>query len=467
MNYNLIEELPDEYICQVCMKLLNEPQLTECCGQHFCRACLEQWFQERGTKHCPHCRRVYPMYIISWPLQRKINELKVYCSNRAKGCGLTMKLGELEEHLSIDNPNGCGYVTIKCLNLGCNESHFRNAIVDHRNNTCLQRKVKCKYCGEIGSYLSIIGQNTKMLTFTYASMFNRSHLKQCLEYPVDCPRKCDTVRDLKHKDLEAHKEVCPLEPVECPFREAGCTQQLVRKDLDTHIQFSTQQHLLLLMTTNTDLMTSHKALMREHKELQSTVVSVASELECMQTIVKGWSIATSLERITATLNQVSLNLETVGDKITFRISGSTQEWRSPIFSVDGRRMYLQCRYNQILHVQVANRFGQLSPSTSNQCTLSLIQMNGELQVSGKYQINITLEADQAEHTNKTGNPFYAFPNFKTVHLCPNCIRLTCMKQVVQHDLKSGHEIAKLHTLLNHHQTRAVKLTLEKHVCILK
>ena len=40
-----VKDPPDDYLCMICVKVLNEPHLTDCCGQHFCQVCLEQWFK--------------------------------------------------------------------------------------------------------------------------------------------------------------------------------------------------------------------------------------------------------------------------------------------------------------------------------------------------------------------------------------------------------------------------------------
>ena len=185
MDYKFVEKLSEEYTCQICMKLLKEPQLTNCCGQHFCRACLEQWFRQQYNKQCPHCRKVNITHIISWPLQRKINELKVYCSNRAKGCRVMMKLGDLERHLSDDNPNECGYVTVKCPNEGCVVTCLRKDLRNHSNKMCLRRKVKCIYCGsdieEIAlDYKTKFSISRKGIVFVTHLSFKSSRVKTLL-----------------------------------------------------------------------------------------------------------------------------------------------------------------------------------------------------------------------------------------------------------------------------------------------
>ena len=85
---SFVRDPPDEYLCMVCAKVLNEPQLTDCCGQHFCQACLEQWFEKQGKKVCPHCRSETFAHMRDLPLKRKLSTLKIYCPNQKEGCCL-------------------------------------------------------------------------------------------------------------------------------------------------------------------------------------------------------------------------------------------------------------------------------------------------------------------------------------------------------------------------------------------
>ncbi|CAM4653085.1 unnamed protein product [Lepidochelys olivacea] len=51
-------EIQDEAICSICLGYLMEP-VTVACGHNFCRACLTQYSEEKGTGTrltCPQCR---------------------------------------------------------------------------------------------------------------------------------------------------------------------------------------------------------------------------------------------------------------------------------------------------------------------------------------------------------------------------------------------------------------------------
>ena len=60
--------------------------------------------------------------------------------------------------------------------------------------------------------------------------------------------------------MSRHQETCPLEPLDCPFKQAGCADPIPRKDMDRHCQENIQNHLLLLAK-------SHEQLARKNEEL--------------------------------------------------------------------------------------------------------------------------------------------------------------------------------------------------------
>ena len=39
---DFVGEVADRFICQICTKVLREPHLAVCCGQHFCESCLNK-----------------------------------------------------------------------------------------------------------------------------------------------------------------------------------------------------------------------------------------------------------------------------------------------------------------------------------------------------------------------------------------------------------------------------------------
>ena len=226
-------------------KVLNEPHLTDCCGQHFCQVCLEQWFKKQAKKICPHCRSESFTHMRYLPLKRKIDDLDVYCPNQNEGCKVTTKLRELNSH-----KHECGFARVACTQ-ECRKMILHKDLTQYCNDECSKRKIKCKYCGLVDHFETINGQ----------------HVTICEEYPVNCPRGCTQSSEIKWKDIKKHAEVCPLEKVQCPFSEAGCDASVLRKDLSTHIETSGQQHLMKMMT-------AYNKLKEDFKQMSLRVASV-------------------------------------------------------------------------------------------------------------------------------------------------------------------------------------------------
>ena len=118
-EYKFVKELPDDFQCVICAKVLNEPHLTDCCGQHFCQACLEQWFKKQEKKICPHCCSENFTHMRYLPLKRKIDDLDVYCPNQEEGCKMITKFGKLSSH-----KNECSFARVICTQ-GCGKLIIR------------------------------------------------------------------------------------------------------------------------------------------------------------------------------------------------------------------------------------------------------------------------------------------------------------------------------------------------------
>ena len=243
-DYDFVDTILEEYRCGICKDVLQEPHATECCGQHFCKDCLEKSLQRQkgpfgrrvkiaiATKQCPHCRAENFNHIKYLPLERKIKDLKVYCPNRYKRCVVRVRLGDIENHMQK-----CDYATVSCPN-SCGEQLLRKELQLHLGEVCNRRNVRCQYCGQEGIFFKITSPGL--------------HLKKCLKYPLPCDNGCGKVK-IKREDMKQHRSACPLEPVKCPYQEVGCPETITRKDLESHVANSTQQHLSQLMSAHMKL----------------------------------------------------------------------------------------------------------------------------------------------------------------------------------------------------------------------
>lgn len=276
-EFQFVKDLAEDYQCLVCAKVLEEPHLTDCCGQHFCRACLEQWFQKKQKKICPHCRSTTFSHMRSLPLKRKIDALEVYCPNKKEGCAEIVKLEALNDHKS-----GCGFARVLCPQR-CGQWILCKDLLQHCRSECSLRMIKCKYCGKEDCYVTITG----------------AHMAVCEEYPVRCPRGCGTQLEIRRKNLAEHAQVCPLETVQCPFSEVGCSITVLRKDLGRHMEssFSIQQHLMQTLTAYSKLRVDHDKLKKELSTSQVasltlvepvTLTGEGSTFSFMITSSRGW-----------------------------------------------------------------------------------------------------------------------------------------------------------------------------------
>ena len=262
-EHEFICEVANRFICQICTRVFREPQLAVCCGQHFCESCLNKWFKRQAKESCPHCRAEGGGFhhVINKGLRSEINELKIKCSNRSKGCEWTGELGQLTVHL--ESEKGCGFVVVACPNKCQPKSVLLRKDLDkHLKYKCYLRQFQCKYCGHKDTYENITGvRSTSRIVLLVC------HYSLCPEFPLACPNKCGT-NNIKRKDMGGHRSECPQEPVECPFAEAGCNSKLRRHQLDSHLASHQQQHLLLVMGAYKEVMGAYKEMKVAYEEVK-------------------------------------------------------------------------------------------------------------------------------------------------------------------------------------------------------
>ena len=163
-DQEFIGEVVDRFVCQICAKVLDEPHLAVCCGQHFCESCLNEWFKKHHKESCPHCRAEGEDFnhVINKGLRNEISQLKVRCSNwypRGSGCNWIGELGELQHHLDFEN--GCGFVYVTCPNkcgvkmYGSVRKLKRMDLNEHLRSECTLRLFECEHCGFKDTYYAI------------------------------------------------------------------------------------------------------------------------------------------------------------------------------------------------------------------------------------------------------------------------------------------------------------------------
>ena len=323
-EYRFLKDPPEDFSCMICAKVLNEPQVTDCCGQHFCAVCLEQWLKKQAKKTCPHCRSERFSYMRYLPLKRKINALQVYCPFEIQGCKFITTVGHVKAHKA-----GCGFAQVLCK-LGCGVTLHRKFLAWHCKNQCPKRKVKCQYCRKEDHFEVISG----------------NHVNTCEEYPLKCPRGCGQGSPIKRKDLVCHAEVCPLEQVPCTFREAGCDVLVLRKDLNSHLESSIQEHLMKMMTSHMELKRKHRELEADNRKLKVEHSNLKLEHDELKlSLSEHEALKKECGRLSSLVENLTLaepvRLDDYNHCFTFLIT-SSDGWVSPPFYVlDGYKFCIK------------------------------------------------------------------------------------------------------------------------------
>ena len=273
-EYEFLDDpMPAKYLCMICTKVLKDAHLTDCCGQNFCGSCLNNWFSRpKKDKTCPHCQQK-PIYILNREKINEINKLRICCTHYKEGCDWVGELRALDQHLEL--VTGCACVKIECPysqdSVGGRETYSfpchlirRKDLKTHMQEECEYRPYKCEHCGHEDTYVTITKGN--LVGFSR----QKSHYDKCSEYPLPCPNKCGT-ETIKRKDIDNHCKSCPLQPLDCPFKRAGCTEKIVRKDMENHMEHNTQRHILKLFHSHQELTKLDRELVQLNQELTVVV----------------------------------------------------------------------------------------------------------------------------------------------------------------------------------------------------
>ena len=230
-EYHFVQTPSEDHFCPICTNLLFDPFLITQCGHHLCDTCRESCMMIFSRNECPVCRKPYNLYRDTVPnlhMKRLVDSLMVHCEHHSKGCTWTGELLNLQEHLDPARRK-CDYVLVMC-SFGCGQQVRSGEMEKHKTNRCVKRPTTCEYCGFHNKRDYVVN----------------THYPICLEYPVQCPNKCQ-VKDLKRGQLQAHTEKCPLQEIACPFNTIGCHTKLPRQEIPSHMKEEVEQHLLLML----------------------------------------------------------------------------------------------------------------------------------------------------------------------------------------------------------------------------
>ena len=106
---------------------------------------------------CAHCNVEFITCIPDKRLQRTLNEMKVYCSNKGLGCKWIGELGSLslnlntETEISDQEASYCLFASLGCV--FCGNKFLRKELGEHKSNRCPKRPYSCDYCNDFMSPL--------------------------------------------------------------------------------------------------------------------------------------------------------------------------------------------------------------------------------------------------------------------------------------------------------------------------
>lgn len=137
------EELQTE--CSICLQVLSQPRMVNCCGNRFCAGCIGR--VEEARRPCPLCTQPF-MSVADKQLERAIKSFHVFCRHREEGCEWRGELGQLENHLNppvtqssgpANSLQGCPYQSVKCDQC---DSNVKRHMMEGHLSECF---VACKY----------------------------------------------------------------------------------------------------------------------------------------------------------------------------------------------------------------------------------------------------------------------------------------------------------------------------------
>ena len=86
-EYEFVNQVPEDYFCKLCKHVAREPNVISCCGECFCKACVDAIIQDK--KPCPNCSKTDFTSFLQPKYQRKILALEVRCTMKDRGCEWT------------------------------------------------------------------------------------------------------------------------------------------------------------------------------------------------------------------------------------------------------------------------------------------------------------------------------------------------------------------------------------------
>ena len=244
-EYEFVDQVPEDYFCKLCKHVAREYTITTCCGECFCKACIDAIIQDK--KPCPSCESNDIKALgLQVKYQRKILALEVHCTMKDRGCPWTGQLQRLDAHLDVTTGD-CQYVDVECPKKCVQKVQKRN-VDTHLLNECPNRDYRCPHCNFQNKFHIV-----------------SDHFDVCPYYPLACPNRCGAT--FERDDLEDHMKMCRLEEVQYVFDNAGCPAKFIRENEDEHMDQNTQKHLALMPAATLRISQDFEQKLQEQQEV--------------------------------------------------------------------------------------------------------------------------------------------------------------------------------------------------------
>ncbi|XP_054161371.1 E3 ubiquitin-protein ligase NRDP1-like [Oppia nitens] len=108
---NITDVQKDDFMCGVCLGILNNPFAAKCCKQLYCYDCIREWLSCSTT--CPYDRSLMHISDLkrSDTVADQMQDLVIHCEYEPYGCDHTMPLKDLSQHMNnciYDPERKCG-----------------------------------------------------------------------------------------------------------------------------------------------------------------------------------------------------------------------------------------------------------------------------------------------------------------------------------------------------------------------
>ena len=280
-----VDQVPEDYFCNLCKHVARQYTITTCCGECFCKVCIDTIVKDK--KSCPSCKSNDIKALgLQVKYQRKILALEVRCTMKDRGCEWTGQLQHLDAHLEVTTGN-CQYVDVKCPKK-CDQKVQKRNVDTHLANECPNRDYRCPHCNFKNKFQVV-----------------SEHFEVCPYYPLACSNRCGA--SFERNDLEDHMKMCRLEEVQCVFSNEGCQAKFIRENEDKHMDQNTQKHLALIPAATLRISQEQQVLKEQLKDKDTEIEMLKAVNQELQLQVNSLNLHIGIPPYYITFNNLQMS----------------------------------------------------------------------------------------------------------------------------------------------------------------